>query len=69
MVEYAQMDAQGHFAQGEFVLELTLQDVVDMELDPYSLQDLEFIKQFALMYWGETISDVEIGLGVNGLCC
>lgn len=64
MIEYVQSDAHGLL-----VLELTLQDVVDMELDPYSLQDLEFIREFVLTYWGDSVSDVDIGLGVNGICC
>lgn len=64
MVEYVLSDAQGLF-----VLELTVQDLVDLELDPYSLQDVEFVREFVLMYWGSVISDVDISFGFNGMCC
>lgn len=64
MVEYVQSEGQQLF-----VLELTLQDLVDMELDPYSLQDLAFIREFVLTYWGSIISEVEIGMGFTGICC
>lgn len=50
------------------VLELTYQDVVDMELDPYSEQDLEFVREFVLMYWHKHVKAVEVGVGVR-LCC
>lgn len=63
MVEYVQSEGQELF-----VLELTLQDLVDMELDPYSLQDLAFIREFVLTYWGSIISEVEIGMGFTGIC-
>lgn len=49
-------------------LELTYQDVVEMELDPYSNADLEFLKQFVLLYW-EVVDSVEIGMGLNSICC
>lgn len=50
-------------------LELAIQDIVDMELDPYSDQDLEFVKSFTLLYWGHAVEEVEIGLGLHGFCC
>lgn len=50
-------------------LELTHQDIVDMELDPYSHEDLEFVREFVLLYWDSVVGDVEIGLGFHGLCC
>lgn len=50
-------------------LELTHQDIVDMELDPYSHEDLEFVRQFVLLYWDTVVENVEIGLGFQGLCC
>lgn len=49
-------------------LELTYQDVVEMELDPYSSADLEFIKEFILLYW-EVVDSVDIGMGLNNICC
>lgn len=55
-------------SQGKSILELTHQDVVDLELDPYSLQDLEFLREFVLVYWGSIVSDVEIGLGIQRFC-
>lgn len=50
-------------------LELTHQDIVDMELDPYSHEDLEFVREFVLLYWDSVVDGVEIGLGIQGLCC
>ncbi|CAK7902553.1 uncharacterized protein Anr2p [[Candida] anglica] len=50
-------------------LELTYQDIVDMELDPYSHEDIEFVKEFVLLYWGELVDSVEVGLGISGICC
>lgn len=54
---------------GKITLELTLQDVVDMELDPYSQQDLQFVREFVLMYWGDSVDEVEFGLGIHGIFC
>lgn len=53
----------------KITLELTPQDIVDMELDPYSAQDLEFVREFVLTYWGSTVDDVEIGLGIHNFFC
>lgn len=53
----------------KILLELTHQDIVDMELDPYSSQDLDFVKSFVLLYWGSVVEEVEIGMGFNGICC
>lgn len=50
-------------------IELTYQDLVDMELDPYSYQDLDFVRDFVLLYWGSVVDNVEIGIGFNGVCC
>ncbi|KAG7661570.1 uncharacterized protein J8A68_004939 [[Candida] subhashii] len=50
-------------------IELTYQDIVDMELDPYSQQDLDFVKEFVLLYWGAIVDEVEIGIGLNSICC
>lgn len=57
---------EGTGAQKDITLKLTHQDVVDMELDPYSYQDLEFLREFVLTYW-DSVSEVEIGLGF-GFC-
>lgn len=50
-------------------IELTYQDITDMELDPYSEQDLDFVKQFVLTYWGGIVNEVDIGIGFQGICC
>lgn len=50
-------------------IELTYQDIVDMELDPYSDQDVEFVKELVLLYWSSLVDNVEIGIGFNGVCC
>lgn len=51
-------------------LELTHSDMVDMELDPYSAQDIEFVKEFVLLYWGDVVEDVDVGIGIGiGFCC
>lgn len=50
-------------------VELTYQDIVDMELDPYSSEDLTFVREFVLLYWPDAVGEVEIGLGVHGFCC
>lgn len=53
---------------GPVTVELTYQDIVDMELDPYLSEDLDFVREFVLFYW-DTVDTVEIGLGVHGFCC
>ena len=50
-------------------IELTYQDIIDMELDPYSEQDLQFVKDFVILYWGSVVKNVEIGIGLSGICC
>lgn len=53
----------------KITLELAIQDIVDMELDPYSSQDLDFVKDFVLFYWNHAVDDVQIGIGLHGFCC
>ncbi|KAK6458664.1 uncharacterized protein RJT20DRAFT_7830 [Scheffersomyces xylosifermentans] len=50
-------------------VELTYQDIIDMELDPYSKADLQFVKEFVLLYWGSVVDHVEIGIGFTSICC
>ncbi|CAH2356005.1 uncharacterized protein Anr2p [[Candida] railenensis] len=50
-------------------IELTYQDIIDMELDPYSHEDLDFVKEFVTLYWGSVVENVEIGLGLSSICC
>lgn len=50
-------------------IELTYQDIIEMELDPYSEQDLQFAKEFVLFYWGSIVESVEVGIGVDVFCC
>lgn len=49
-------------------IKLTYPDILDMELDPYSKEDLVFIKEFIILYW-EIVDDVEIGVGLTNICC
>ncbi|OBA19762.1 hypothetical protein METBIDRAFT_44619 [Metschnikowia bicuspidata var. bicuspidata NRRL YB-4993] len=56
-------------ASERVTLELTPQDMVDMELDPYSAQDLDFVREFVLTYWSTVIDDVEVGLGLHNFLC
>ncbi|RCK55187.1 Uncharacterized protein ANR2 [Candida viswanathii] len=49
-------------------IKLTYQDVLEMELDPYSAEDLTFIKEFILLYW-EIVDNVEVGVGLTNICC
>ncbi|CUM63641.1 uncharacterized protein PRCAT00001223001 [Priceomyces carsonii] len=50
-------------------IELTYQDIIDMELDPYSEQDLQFAKDFVKLYWDSVVDSVNIGLGIESICC
>lgn len=54
---------------GKITLQLTHQDMTDMELDPYAHQDLTFVRQFVLLYWGLVVDEVEIGLGLQRVLC
>lgn len=56
-------------APGKATVVLTHQDVTDMELDPYAEQDLAFVRQFVLLYWGLVVEEVEIGLGLQRVLC
>lgn len=53
--------------EGFIDLELAYLDMVDMELDPYSEQDLKFIRDFILNYWGDKVTGVSVGMGFA--CC
>lgn len=55
--------------EGKITLVLTHQDLSDMELDPYAEQDLAFVRQFVLLYWGLVVEEVEIGLGLHRFLC
>lgn len=44
-------------------IELTYHDITDMELDPYSHQDLAFVREFILLYWKDKVEHVHIGIG------
>lgn len=62
-------NASAAAAAAKIKVQLTYQDVADMELDPYSHEDLQFVKEFVLLYWGDSVSAVDIGLGLSGICC
>lgn len=71
---FIQSDANGPLLanideSSKISIELTYQDIIDMELDPYSEQDLQFVKDFVLLYWGSVVTNVEIGIGLSGICC
>lgn len=51
------------------VIELTYQDVLEAGLDRYMALELEFLRLFVLLYWEPLVLDVEIGSGVQGICC
>lgn len=53
----------------KITIEITYQEILEMELDPYSESDLEFVKQFVLLYWSSIVDHVEIGIGIHGVCC
>ncbi|KAK6198101.1 uncharacterized protein RJT21DRAFT_54707 [Scheffersomyces amazonensis] len=53
----------------KFSIELTYQDIVEMELDPYSESDIEFVKDFVVLYWGSVVDKVDIGIGIGSICC
>lgn len=50
----------------EGIVELTYQDLVDLELDPYNQYDLEFISQFIKHYW--EVEEVDISSGLRFFC-
>lgn len=50
-------------------LHLTYQDMVDMELDPYSHQDVQFLKEFAMQYYPERVESVDVGYNLSNICC
>lgn len=50
-------------------IEVTYQDIYDMELDPYSYSDLQFIHNFVDTYWSEIVEKVQIGTGIGGFFC
>lgn len=52
----------------EEVVELSYQDIIDMDLDPYDEKDLDFVKNFVIFYW-KKVELVEIGLGFTNICC
>lgn len=56
-------------SDSKITVELTYQDITDMELDPYSEQDLDFVRQFVVLYWGSIVDTVDIGIGLQGVCC
>lgn len=69
IVAEALEDKSGQPQPVKVTLELTHQDIVDMELDPYLHEDLQFVREFVQLYWGGVVEDVEIGLGIQGVCC
>lgn len=69
IVAEALEDRSGAGQQVKVTLELTHQDIVDMELDPYSHEDLDFVREFVHLYWNGVVEDVEFGLGIQGVCC
>lgn len=54
---------------GKLQVTVTYHDLTEMDLDPYSLADHEFIKEFVLKYYGDVVDEVEIGMGLGRICC
>lgn len=50
-------------------LRLSYQDMIDMELDPYSQQDVQFLKEFVMMYYQDRVESVEVGYNLGNICC
>ncbi|KAI5953107.1 hypothetical protein KGF54_002478 [Candida jiufengensis] len=50
-------------------LNISYQDMIEMELDPYSLQDIEFLKEFILLYYNNKVDNVNIGYNLTKICC
>ncbi|KAK6464438.1 hypothetical protein DFJ63DRAFT_334008 [Scheffersomyces coipomensis] len=63
------LDGNNNNDDVKIVIELTYQDIVEMELDPYSENDLQFVKDFVLLYWGSKVERVDIGIGITSICC
>lgn len=53
----------------KLAIEITYQDIYDMELDPYTHSDLEFLDELVKTYWGDIIDRVQIGTGLGGVLC
>ncbi|CAH6722145.1 uncharacterized protein Anr2p [[Candida] jaroonii] len=47
-------------------VEINYSDLVDLELDPYSEGDIEFLKEFVMNYWD--VDSVEISSGLKFFC-
>ncbi|KAI5968417.1 hypothetical protein KGF57_000111 [Candida theae] len=50
-------------------LRLSYQDMIDMELDPYSQQDAQFLKEFVMLYYQDRVESVEVGYNLSNICC
>ncbi|KAI5967252.1 hypothetical protein CANMA_003072 [Candida margitis] len=50
-------------------LDLSYQDMLDMELDPYSQQDVQFLKEFVMLYFQDRVESVEVGYNLSNICC
>lgn len=50
-------------------LHLSYQDMIDMELDPYSQQDVQFLKEFVMLYFQDRVESVDVGYNLSNICC
>ncbi|KAI5959046.1 uncharacterized protein KGF55_005536 [Candida pseudojiufengensis] len=50
-------------------LNISYQDILDMDLDPYSSQDIEFLKEFISLYFDDKVDNVNIGYNLTKICC
>ncbi|KAI3402587.2 hypothetical protein KGF56_004679 [Candida oxycetoniae] len=50
-------------------LHISYQDMLEIELDPYSAQDISFIKEFVLLYYGDKVERVSVGYNLSSICC
>ncbi|MCH0630030.1 DUF2347 domain-containing protein [Kocuria palustris] len=55
--------------QNKISITVTYQDLIDMDLDPYSNDDHEFIENFVLKYFSHVVSEVEVGMVFANICC
>lgn len=51
------------------VLQISYQDMIEMELDPYSALDIAFLKEFVALYYREKVDRVNVGYSFTNVCC
>ncbi|CAK9437772.1 uncharacterized protein LODBEIA_P21500 [Lodderomyces beijingensis] len=51
------------------LLHLSYQDMLEMDLDPYSWSDIEFLQEFVALYYGDKVGKCQIGYNLTNICC